>query len=289
MVGKVMDDGLVCLTGASGVKIHTGDACGGELGADEVFDTFGAVTVVLEVGVFAGRAVGWDSGGISAVVASHAPCVFSRIVQSEGDVAAWATWYPSADMALDVWGVATSVVKEDDLLTCVECLVHSLKQLGRKGSAHLFAATKLADVDDFHLRQLYLPVAFGEADEAVFVGSCVVVALEGRCGGAEQGGSSAASGHEDGDVTCVVAWRGVLLLKVGLMLFVDNDEPEPLEGQEDGGADADDEVVGCVGKLTEPDLGALRVSELTVVDAHAVTENSSQAVGELGGKDDLGQ
>ena len=87
----------------------------------------------------------------------------------------------------------------------------------------------------------------------------------------------------------MIAGCRVLLLVAGLVLLVDDDEAEVLEGQEDGGTGAKDDVVGMGGELLLPDLHTLGIAVLGVVDAQAVAEDAAQAVHHLNGQGDLGQ
>ena len=81
----------------------------------------------------------------------------------------------------------------------------------------------------------------------------------------------------------------VLLLVAGLVLLVDDDESEVLEGQEDGTAGTEDDVVGIAGELLLPYLHTLGIAVLRVIDAKPVAEDAAQTVHHLDGQRYLGQ
>ena len=86
-----------------------------------------------------------------------------------------------------------------------------------------------------------------------------MVALDAGGGGAQHYAGAFGPCQHDGHGAGVVAGRGVLLLVAGLVFFVDDDESEFLKGQEDGGAGAEDDIVGVAGELFLPYLDALGV------------------------------
>ena len=73
------------------------------------------------------------------------------------------------------------------------------------------------------------------------------------------------------------------------MFFVDNDETQVLEGQEDGRAGTQDDVVGVGRQLFLPYLGPFVITVFGVVDAQAVAEDIAQAVHHLYRQCYLGQ
>ena len=87
----------------------------------------------------------------------------------------------------------------------------------------------------------------------------------------------------------MVAWRRVHLLETLLVLLIDDDEAQSLEGQEEGASGAKDDVVGMVGELALPDLHALRVAIAGMIDAEAVAKDSTKALHHLHRKGNLGQ
>ena len=87
----------------------------------------------------------------------------------------------------------------------------------------------------------------------------------------------------------MVAGRGVLLLEAPFVLLIDDDQPQPAEGEEDGGAHAEYQVVGVVGELLLPDFDPLGVGEFAVIDAELGAEDALQALRDLRGEGYLGQ
>jgi len=286
MSGEVVDDLFVGSTGAGGVEIHACDACCREEASDVVLNAFGAEAMAVQVRCLASGTLGRNLGGVAAVVASHAAAAF---VQGQRHVAMRASRHPAADVALHLWGIATPVLEEDDLLAAIEGCLHGFQELRRERTTHEALAAQLTHIDDVDLGQLHTSEAFRERDEPVLTHPGVVVAFEGRGGGTQEGAGTGTRGHHDGDVTGVVTWCRILLFEVDFMLFIDDDKAETLERQEDGGAHADNDVIGVVGQLTQPYFGALAVAELAVIDAKAIAEDSTQAVGELAGEHDFGQ
>ena len=76
----------------------------------------------------------------------------------------------------------------------------------------------------------------------------------------------------------MIARRRVLLLVGVLVLFVDDDEAQAAEGEKDGRADAEDDVVGLVGELLLPYFYALGIGETGVIDAQPAAEHTAQTV-----------
>ena len=131
-------------------------------------------------------------------------------------------------------------------------------------------------------------VALEELDEAVFAGGGFIISLDGGGGGAEEGLAAVHGGKDDGDVAGVVARRGVGLLIGRVVFLVDDDEAEAREGEEEGRAGADDyEGFGGL-EDAAPEVDAFVVGEAGVIDEEPGTEDTTQAVGELGGEGDFG-
>ena len=76
----------------------------------------------------------------------------------------------------------------------------------------------------------------------------------------------------------MVAWCRVLLLVGVLVFFVDDDEAQAAEGEKDGRADAEDDVVGLVGELLLPNLDALGIGETGVINPQPAAEHTAQTV-----------
>ena len=166
---------------------------------------------------------------VAAVVAYH---LVEAAVPGEGHVAAFAARHPSAGATFEQGRIATPVLEEDGLFAACQRIADGLQQLGREGAAHAVLASEDVDVDHLNDGHLHLLPAFAEGDETVLAVEGVVVALDGRCGGAEERVGVELRGQYDGHVAGMVARRGVLLLVGVLVLLVNDHQPEPLEGQE---------------------------------------------------------
>ena len=88
---------------------------------------------------------------------------------------------------------------------------------------------------------------------------------------------------------CMIPWCWLLLLVARLVLLVDDDEAEILEGQEDGRAGSQDDIVGMGRELLLPDLDALGIAVFGMIDAQAVAEDAMQSLHDLHRQRDLGQ
>ena len=66
-------------------------------------------------------------------------------------------------------------VEEDGLTALVQGLADSREQPWREGSVHHLAAAQLLDVDDLHLRQLYILIALRQTYIAVLSSSGILV------------------------------------------------------------------------------------------------------------------
>ena len=285
-MGESIDDFLVGGTCLGGVEVHAAHSCLGEVLLDLFFDFLCPCANAAEVLVTAFGTVGRKGIDFSAVVATE---VVHLLVVGEAHVAMLAARHPSALLALDEAGEASSVLEKDYLLLVLECLVYCFEQAGGEGSFHALLESEPLDVDDFYLWQLHVGEALGEWYVAVASLLCEVVGFDAGGGCAEEGFGSALLRQHDGGAACVVAWRWVLLLVGGFVFFVHDDESEPLEGEEDGGAHAEDEVEGVVCQLLLIDFGSFLVGEFAVIDSQAVAKGSSESLGDLCGECDFGQ
>ena len=121
-------------------------------------------------------------------------------------------------------------------------------------------------VDDADARELPVIHAVEQGGELVLAGHGVLVALHGGGGAAEQDGAALQVRAVHRDVPRMVARRILLLVGV-LVLFIHDDEPEPLQRGEDGAARADDDAGRAVVDLV-PFVVALAVGEMAVQYRH---------------------
>ncbi len=251
-----------------------------------VLNLFGACTDVVKLVFFAGGASLGDAGGVAAVVAGEGGSLF---VERQGDVAVRAAGCPAALSAFDERGESAAILEEDDLFVAVECSLHGFDEPWGEKSSHEFFPFGFFGIDDFDGRELLVLIALGELYVAVAFLSCQMIDLEGGGGGAEEGFGTEHVGKHDGGVTGMIAWRRLLLFITLFVFFVYDDEPEVLEGEEDAGTNAEDELVGGGRGLAGVDLKALVVGELGMVNAHAVAEDVAKTFGDLGGEGNFGE
>ena len=230
--------------------------------------------------------VGGDAGGVAAVVAGEGG---GLLVERQGDVAVRTAGCPAALPTFDEGGESAAILEEDDLFVAVECSLHGFDEPWGEKSSHEFFPFCLFGIDDFDGGELLVLVALGELYVAVAFLPCQVIDLEGGGGGAEEGFGTEHVGKHDGGVAGMIAWRRLLLLVTLFVLFVYDDEAEVLEGEEDAGTDAENELVGGGGGLPFVDFQPLHVSKLGMVNAHAVAEYVAKTFGDLGGEGNFGE
>ncbi len=105
-------------------------------------------------------------------------------------------------------------------------------------AGHHFATAQVLDINDLDGRQRHILVALVEADVAVLARLGVPIALARRGRRTQQDLGSAELGQDDGGGAGVIAWRRVHLLETLLVLLIDDDEAQSLEGQEEGASGA---------------------------------------------------
>ncbi|CDF21703.1 uncharacterized protein BN736_01468 [Prevotella sp. CAG:617] len=283
---ELPDNLVVRRARARGVEVHARRARLGQDGPYGGLNLLRAVAQVAPVGVATVGAAARHLERGSAVVTHHAVLA---LVEGQADVAARAARYPAARVTLNDGRVAPAVLEQNDLLALLQRLLHFLNQSRREGRVHEFLAAQLLDVLHLDDRQLDVAVALRQAHQAVFARQGVVVALDGRCGRAQQHLGAVEAGGHGGHVAGVVARGGVLLLVGGFVLLVHDNQAEPPEGQEERRAHAQNQAVGLVGELLLPDFHALGVGKLGVVHAHLLAKHARHALHDLRGQGYFGQ
>ena len=95
--------------------------------------------------------------------------------------------------------------------------------------------------------------------------------------------------HEDGHIARIVARSRILLLVRCLVLFVDDDQSEILKGQKHRRAHAEQQRIGVFAQLPLPNLHALVVRKLRMVDPELFAEHAAETIGNLRCQRDFGQ
>ena len=285
---EVADDALVGIARAGGVEVHACHAGLWEDVAQLVLDLLRAIAPPLQFLLPQAGTLGRDPVGVAAVVAGQ---LVHGSVERERDVAVLAAGHPSALLALNHRGVAAAVLEEDGLLAALQGLSDTRQQQRREGAVHHLAPLQVSDVYHLYLGQLHALVPLLQLHQSVLARHGVVVGSPSRGGGTEQNvrRENCEACHHDGHAAGMIAGHGVLLLVAGLVLLVDDDEAQALEGQEHGRAGTEDDVVGVGRQLFLPDLHALGIAVFGVVDAQTVAEDAAQTVHHLHGQRNLGQ
>ena len=79
----------------------------------------------------------------------------------------------------------------------------------------------------------------------------------------------------------MIARHGILLLIAGLMLLIDNHQPQVLERQQYGTACPKDDIIGMSGELFLPNLHPLGIGVLAVIDTQTIAKHMLQALHNL--------
>ena len=181
--------------------------------------------------------------------------------------------------------VAAAVEEQQRLLLLGERLGHGRDQHRRKPFSPLRGM--LAQIDGLHIRELGAGVATGQMHVTVAARSGIDVALDRRCGRGQDHRVLGQAAAHDAHVAGLVV-HAVLLLETRVVLLVDDDQAEVHEGQEEGGAGADDDACLPVGRGA-PGAGSLARRERGMPFHRRAAEARREAVHELAGERDLGQ
>ena len=87
----------------------------------------------------------------------------------------------------------------------------------------------------------------------------------------------------------MITGHGILLLVGSLVFLIDDDEAEALEGQEDGTAGTEDDIVGILGELFLPYLNTLGIGIFRMVDAQAMAKDTLEPFHHLDSQGNLRQ
>ena len=151
-------------------------------------------------------------------------------MEGERHVAMLAAGHPSALLALQHGGIAATVLEEYDLLAALQCLAGLDEQQGGEGPVHHLTVLQVAGVNHLYLRQLDALVSLLKRDQGVLAGLGVMPRLCAGGGSAQEHFGAVHPGQHDGRRASMVAGGRVLLLIAGLVLLVDDDQAEALEG-----------------------------------------------------------
>ena len=161
-------------------------------------------------------------------------------MMGERHVAMVAARHPATLPALYHGHVAPAVLEDDGLLAAFERLAHSGQQEGREGAVHHLASLQVLGIYDLNLGQFYSLIALLQFHQPVLARPGIVIGLHAGCGGAQEHlgliarGAEAERAQHDGCTAGMIARSRVLLLVAGLVLFIYDDETEPLKGKEYG-------------------------------------------------------
>ena len=133
---------------------------------------------------------------------------------------------------------SATVEKQNGLLVFLEPARDRRAQLFGENRGDFFLPPREPQIDDPHQRHLAIVHALRQIQQAIFPLNGVVITLERRRGGPEQNDALLHLRAHDRDVARVIA-RRFLLLVGGLVLFIDDDQPEIFERSKHSAARAD--------------------------------------------------
>ena len=205
------------------------------------------------------------------------------------DIALLATRGPTAQAALHDGRIAASVLEEDDLLLLLQGFPYADKQLRREYAVHHLLAPHLLYIDHFDTWQLHAGKARLQHDEPILAANGVVIGFQAWRGRTQQGLCPSLCRKDDGCVAGMISGSGFLLLEGCLVQVVDDDEPEPPEGEKDAAAHSHDDVVWCIGEHLLVEFRTFPVGIAGMIDANPAPEDAAQPFCQLGCQDDFRQ
>ena len=147
--GEIVDQSLVGSTGAGGVKIHTGNTGLRKDIAHLIFNLLRAKAPCHQLCTAASRALRGHLIGIAAVVARQ---LVKTAMIGQRHVTVLTTGHPSALLALQHGGIATTVLEEDDLLAMLQGLTRLDEQKRRERTVHHLTMLQVLGIDNLYLR-----------------------------------------------------------------------------------------------------------------------------------------
>ena len=127
-VSEIRQNGIVCRASASGVEVKAGGFCIGKHSFHIGFNLFRAYSVVSYVCASAFGASGGHCVCCAAVMAGK---TLGCLMIGEAYVAFFALGNPSAVATFEIRSVSSAVLKQNDLLVCLECFLHFAYKFGR--------------------------------------------------------------------------------------------------------------------------------------------------------------
>ncbi len=182
-------------------------------------------------------------------------------------------------------GIAAAVQEQQHLFAGLERLLHRPDQARRQPALALGRVAAQVDGADLGQHGLAEPVVQGHP--AVAPRLDIGERFQRRRGRGEDDRNPAQRGAGDGHVAGLVE-HAVLLLEGGLVLLVDDDQPEPRKGQEQRRAGADHDGRPALGDRP-PGLAPLAGGDFGMPDHGRRPEALREAVQPLSGQGDLGQ
>ncbi|OPY06491.1 MAG: hypothetical protein A4E68_02413 [Syntrophaceae bacterium PtaB.Bin095] len=217
-----------------GVAVHAGYPGPGKHSLDGFLKLLGSDPVAVDAAAPAGRALKRDRNAHVAVMTDQD--ALAGMVR-QGDGAVQAAEDMAAVQARQERVEAPAVEEEERLLPCAERVRDGLPEhAGKDRHASSLIAFR-PHVDDLDRGQGPVLHATGKAQAAVSPSGAVQVALQGRRGRPEHNGSPVKLRLDEGQVPGVVP-HAVVLLVGSVVLLVHDDQPQVLNGREQGGAGA---------------------------------------------------
>jgi hypothetical protein len=202
----------------------------------------------------------------------------SLAVHDEGHAAVRAIDGAGALAAEDGGREPAAVEEHERLFAALQPCLDRVAQRAAQNHIRTLGGEFLAHVHDLHVGERTVQDATREHDALVLSRHRMVIRLDRRRRGSEHDQRLGALGADDRHVASVVAWD--LFLLVGtVVLFVDDDESNPLQGREHRGSRADHDVHVAAADAV-PLIVALAVGEAAVLDSDAVAEGVAEERGD---------